>query len=249
MDENWFEEWFDSPLYEKLYYNRDEEEAHQLIEFLEQTLSLNDCSSILDLGCGRGRHSLNLAKRGYTVKGTDLSTEAIKTADAKASELELDNVEFEVRDMRNPLSDTFDAIVNLFTTFGYFKEDEENALVLDSVVKMLESEGLFVLDYLNAEKVKQTYVPEEEGEFQGINYQISRYIKNGAIHKDIVFAGEGLSSPRSYWERVKLYGLDWFKKEMDKRGLEIIDVSGDYQGNEFDPKSSPRLLIISKLIA
>lgn len=249
MDLNWFEEWFDSPLYEKLYFNRDEEEARQLIELLEQTLSFNNCSSILDLGCGRGRHSLTLAQQGYQVKGIDLSTEAIKTAEAKANELELDNVEFEVRDMRNPLPETFDAIVNLFTTFGYFKKDDENALVLDSVVKMLENDGLFVLDYLNAEKVKQTYVPEEEGEFQGINYQIKRYIKNGAIHKDIVFAGEGLSSPRSYWERVKLYGLDWFEQEMSKRGLEIIAVNGDYQGNEFDPKSSPRLLIISKFIA
>lgn len=247
MDLNWFEEWFDSPLYEKLYYNRDEEEARQLIELLEQTLSFNNCSSILDLGCGRGRHSITLAQRGYQVKGIDLSAEAIKTADAKANELELDNVEFEVRDMRNPLPETFDAIVNLFTTFGYFKEDEENALVLDSVVKMLENEGLFVLDYLNAEKVKQSYVSEEEGEFQGINYQIKRYIKNGAIHKDIVFAGEGLSSPRSYWERVKLYGLDWFEQEMSKRGLEIIAVNGDYQGNDFNPDLSPRLLITSTL--
>lgn len=246
---DWFEEWFDSPLYEKLYYNRDEEEARQLIAFLEETLSLNDCSAILDLGCGRGRHSLTLAQRGYEVKGIDLSTEAIKTAHEKANELKLDNVEFEVRDMRDPLPDTFDAIVNLFTTFGYFKEDEENALVFDSVVNMLEDEGLFVLDYLNAEKVKRTYVPEEEGEFQGIDYQIKRYIKNGAIHKDIVFAGEGLSSPRSYWERVKLYGLEWFEKEMAKRNLEIITVSGDYQGNEFKPDSSPRLLIISKLIS
>lgn len=249
MDLNWFEEWFDSPLYEKLYYNRDEEEARQLIELLEQTLSFNSCSSILDLGCGRGRHSLTLAQRGYQVKGIDLSTEAIKTAEAKAKELELDNVEFEVRDMRNPLPQTFDAIVNLFTTFGYFKKDDENALVLDSVVKMLENKGLFVLDYLNAEKVKQSYVPEEEGEFQGINYQIKRYIKNGAIHKDIVFAGEGLSSPRSYWERVKLYGLDWFEQEMSKRGLKIIAVNGDYKGSDYNPDSSPRLLITSKFIA
>lgn len=244
---NWFEEWFDSPLYEKLYSNRDEQEAKQLIAFLEQTLLLNDCSSILDLGCGRGRHSITLGQKGYQVKGIDLSVEAIKTATEKAEEMDLDNVEFEVRDMRNPLPETFEAIVNLFTTFGYFEEDEENAMVLDSVVKMLESEGLFVLDYLNAEKIKQTFVPEEEGEFQGINYQIKRYIKNGAIHKDIVFAGGELNTPRSYWERVKLYGLEWFEEEMGKRNLEIINVSGNYQGDEFKPDSSPRLLIISKL--
>jgi cyclopropane fatty-acyl-phospholipid synthase-like methyltransferase len=244
---DWFEEWFNSPLYEKLYSNRDEEEARQLIAFLEQTLLLNNYSNILDLGCGRGRHAINLAKKGYRVKGIDLSEEAIKTATAKARELNLDNAEFEVRDMRNPLTDTFDAIVNLFTTFGYFEQDEENALVLDSVVKMLNNEGVFVLDYLNAEKVRQTYEPEDEGEFQGIHYEIDRYINNDAIHKDIVFYGDELSSPRNYSERVKLYGFDWFKNEMQKRDLQILDVNGDYRGSDFDPASSPRLLIISQL--
>lgn len=244
---DWFEEWFDSPLYEKLYADRDEKEAQQLIEFLEQTLLLEEYHAILDLGCGRGRHSHDLAQRGYEVTGIDLSPAAIETAREKAEQLGLDNVSFKVRDMREPLAQKFDAIVNLFTTFGYFKTDDENASVLDSVVQMLKKEGLFVLDYLNAGKVKKTYVPEEEGEFHGLRYQIKRYIKNDAIHKDIVFAGEGLSKPRTYWERVKLYDLDWFKKEMAKLNLEIIGVKGDYQGSDFDPEESPRLLIISKL--
>lgn len=244
---DWFEEWFSSPLYEKLYSNRDEEEARQLVTFLEQTLKLNDCSSILDLGCGRGRHAINLAKKGYRVKGIDLSAEAIKTATEKAEELNLSNVEFEVRDMRDPLDEKFDAIVNLFTTFGYFEQDAENASVLDSVVKMLKKEGVFVLDYLNAEKVRKTYQPEDEGEFHGIHYEIERYIEDDAIHKNIVFSGDGLSSPRTYSERVKLYDLQWFEDEMAKRGLQIKKINGDYQGADFDPKTSPRLLIISQL--
>ncbi|MDZ7658582.1 class I SAM-dependent methyltransferase [Fodinibius sp.] len=244
---DWFEEWFDSPLYEKLYADRDEAEAEQLVEFLEETLLSEQYHSILDLGCGRGRHSLNLAKRGYDVTGIDLSPEAIKTAQEKAEKLNLSNTQFKVGDMRDPLPRKFDAIVNLFTTFGYFKSDEENASVLDGVIQMLKNEGLFVLDYLNAEKVKQDFVPEEEGEFQKMRYEIKRYIKNGAIHKDIAFAGEKLDKPRVYWERVKLYGLDWFEKEMEKRDLEIIDVNGDYEGSDFDPETSPRLLIISRL--
>ncbi|MEL7835240.1 class I SAM-dependent methyltransferase [Fodinibius sp. Rm-B-1B1-1] len=244
---DWFEEWFDSPLYEKLYADRDEKEAEQLIEFLEHTLLSEKYHSILDLGCGRGRHSHNLAKRGYDVTGIDLSPAAIQTAKEKADELGLTNTRFEVRDMRNPLPQQFDAIVNLFTTFGYFKDDDENASVLDSVTAMLKREGLFVFDYLNAEKVRQNFVPEEKGEFQELRYEIKRYIKNGAIHKDIAFAGDKLDKPRVYWERVKLYGLDWFEKEMAKRDLKIIDVNGDYQGSDFDPQKSPRLLIISKL--
>ncbi|WP_138432167.1 class I SAM-dependent methyltransferase [Fodinibius saliphilus] len=243
----WFEEWFDSPLYEKLYANRDEEEARQLISFLEEKFLHNECSTILDLGCGRGRHSIDLAQKGYRVKGIDLSPQAIETAMEKAEELELDNVSFEVGDMREPLDQTFDAVVNLFTTFGYFEHDDENASVLDSVVKMLNPDGLFVLDYLNAEKVKREYRPEDQGEFHNIHYSIQRYVEDGAIHKDIIFEGQGLDEPRSYSERVKLYGLPWFKSEMNKRDLEILDVKGDYRGSDFDPKSSPRLLIICRM--
>lgn len=243
----WFEEWFDSPLYEKLYANRDEEEALRLIEVLQETLSLHNCSYILDLGCGRGRHSLNLARKGYRVKGIDLSKEAIKKAKQKASEDNLQNASFEVRDMRKPLNETFDAIVNLFTTFGYFREDEENARVLDSVVKMLKEEGIFVLDYLNAPHVRSSLVPEEEGQFQGINYHIRRYIEDGAIHKEIVFSGEQLDKPRSYTERVKLYDLEWFEDQFEKRNLRIVKVHGNYEGKAYDPETSPRLMIFSRL--
>ncbi|MBN2732897.1 MAG: class I SAM-dependent methyltransferase [Balneolaceae bacterium] len=246
---NWFEEWFDSPLYEKLYVNRDESEALQLIELLEETLSLHACSHILDLGCGRGRHAINLARKGYQVTGIDLSVQAIQTAQEKVEQLNLQNVDFQVRDMRNPLPQTFDAIVNLFTTFGYFMADKENARVLDSVVQMLKPGGIFVLDYLNARKVRTSFDSSDAGKFHDIDYNIKRYLKNDAIYKDIHFMKEETGAQKTYSERVKLYELDWFEREMDKRCLKIDHVYGDYQGGYFDPESSPRMLIISHLKA
>ena len=244
---DWFEEWFDSPLYEKLYANRDEEEARQLVELLMDELDLNTCSRILDLGCGRGRHSINLNQKGYTVKGIDLSEQAIKTAREKADELGLDDISFEVRDMRDPLPETFDAILNLFTTFGYFESDQENARVLDSVESMLRPGGIFVLDYLNARKVRQNYREADSGQFQDIEYRIRRYINNDCIYKDIVFEGGPVEGQRRYSERVKLYELDWFRKELGNRNFVIDHIYGDYKGNDFDPDSSSRLLIISHL--
>lgn len=244
---NWFEEWFDSPLYEKLYVNRDEKEADRLVQLLEKSLPLQECSKILDLGCGRGRHSINLNKRGYKVTGIDLSEQAIAKARQKAEDMGLENIRFEVRDMRNPLPETFDAVVNLFTTFGYFKSDEENASVLDSVTEMLEPGGIFVLDYLNAPKVRETYRPSDEGEFQGIQYDIRRYISNNSIIKEIEFSGDQVGGSKKYAERVKLYDLPWFKEEMAKRKLEIDQVYGNYEGDDYDPEQSSRLLIISHL--
>lgn len=244
---NWFEEWFDSPLYEKLYANRDEKEAAKLVELLEQTLPIEKCSKILDLGCGRGRHSITLNKAGYNVTGIDLSRKAVKTAREKAKELNLQNIRFMVRDMRNPLPETFDAIVNLFTTFGYFYSDDENARVFDSIQAMLEPGGIFVLDYLNAVKVRKSFVPSEKGNFQDLEYNVKRYIKDDAIYKEITFAGDRIGGEKEYAERVKLYELPWFKKEMGRRNLVIDEIYGNYEGNDFDPETSSRLLIISHL--
>ncbi|MFH5830813.1 SAM-dependent methyltransferase [Halalkalibaculum sp. DA384] len=243
---NWFEEWFNSPLYEKLYANRDEEEAKQLIDLLEKTLNLSGCSEILDLGCGRGRHAISLAQRGYRVSAIDLSEEAIKTAREKTKRMGL-KIRFEVRDMRNPLPRKFDAIVNLFTTFGYFARDEENTRVLDSVTEMLDPGGMFVLDYMNSNKVKKTFQPTDHGRFRDISFKVHRYISRGSIIKDIEFSGGPIKGKKQYSERVKLYELDWFKKEFEKRNLQIDHLYGDYHGHRFDPESSPRLMIVSHL--
>lgn len=243
---SWFEEWFDSPLYEKLYANRDEEEAKELINLLEQTLRLSGCSHVLDLGCGRGRHSINLARRGYQVTGIDLSETAIKTARRKA-EIENLDIRFEVRDMRNPLPETFDAIVNLFTTFGYFHHDDENRQVLDSVVKMLEPGGMFVLDYMNSTLVRDTFQEKDHGHFRDITFKVNRYIEDNAIIKEIEFSGAPIRGTKNYSEHVKLYDLAWFRHEMKKRGLVIEHTYGDYKGHPFIPDSSARLMIVSHL--
>ncbi|MDX1617188.1 MAG: class I SAM-dependent methyltransferase [Balneolaceae bacterium] len=243
---NWFEEWFDSPLYEKLYANRDEEEARQLIDLLEQTLNLSGCSEILDLGCGRGRHAISLAERGYNVTGLDLSREAIQTAREKAETKGLD-IEFVIRDMRYPLPRTFDAIVNLFTTFGYFSSDEENGHVIDSVVEMLDPGGMFVLDYMNSKRVRKNFAPSDHGRFRDISFTVNRYISDGAIIKDIAFTGGPIEGEKTYSERVKLYELEWFQKEFAERNLQIDHLYGDYHGNRFDPETSPRLMIVSHL--
>ncbi len=68
--------------------------------------------------------------------------------------------------MRRPLDRTFDAVVNLFTSFGYFLKDKENAQVIESVNKMLQQNGIFILDYLNAYRVRKNLIPEEKELFQ-----------------------------------------------------------------------------------
>jgi SAM-dependent methyltransferase len=243
---SWFEEWFDSPLYEKLYAYRNEAEAAQLADLIEKIIPKKIYPRILDLGCGRGRHSITLAERGYRVTGIDLSEEAIKKARKQSDEKQLENTEFLVRDMRLPLKATFDAVLNLFTTFGYFLDDDENRKVLQSTRQMLQTDGIFLIDFLNAEQVKKEIIPEDKGSFKEIEFQIKRYIKNGMVYKEINFRGPSLSEPVQYQERVKLYDLDWFEENLNASGFSLRKVYGSYTGQPFSIDESSRLIMVCR---
>lgn len=243
---SWFEEWFDSPLYEFLYAYRNEEEAKKLADHIQREIPVEEYQNIVDVGCGRGRHSITLAERGYNITGFDLSPQAIEKAEQIASARGLKNVKFLVHDMRQPLAGRFDAALNLFTTFGYFLENKENERVLKSVNSMLKENGLFLIDYLNSRKVEKELVSEEKGSHKGIEYTISRYIENECVYKNIRFSGEEFETPKEYTERVKLYGRQWFEKVMSRSGFSIRKVWGSYSGDAFDESSSPRLIILAE---
>lgn len=241
---SWFEDWFDSPLYEKLYSNRNEEEASLLADLIEREIPRKCFPELLDLGCGRGRHSIALAKRGYKVTGIDLSREVIGRAEEIALEEGAENVRFLTGDMREPLSVRFDAVLNLFTTFGYFLEDIENIRVLCNIRKMLKDEGKAVIDFLNAAWVESHLVPEESGAFQNLDYTIRREIREGMVFKTITFRGSKLRGPVQYEERVKLYSRQWFEENLSDNGLSLNKVYGDYHGAPYNTRKSPRLIMI-----
>ena len=242
----WYEEWFDSPLYEKIYSNRDEEEANQLVEFLTRIIPKDSYCKILDLGCGRGRHSLSMGKRGYTVTGIDLSVEAITVARSKAITEDLQQVSFVVGDMREFFPETFDAVINLFTSFGYFDTDDQNAQVIRNVSRMLRPQGKLVLDYLNVIKAQNTLVAEEEGSIGNLNYTINRFVEDQTLVKKIHFRQKGRHEAHEFTERVKMYDKEWFERNLQKAGFDVQEVFGNYIGSEFNESTSSRLLLVAQ---
>lgn len=120
---NWFTSWFDTDFYHILYKDRDEQEAKFFMDNLTQYLNLPEDARILDLPCGRGRHSVYLNELGYNVVGADLSANSI----AFARKFENENLKFTQFDMRTVYGDKFDAVFNLFTSIGYFENEEDNA--------------------------------------------------------------------------------------------------------------------------
>ena len=178
----WFESWFNSPYYHKLYFQRDEEEAASFIDGLIDHIQPPKGSLMLDVACGRGRHALQLSSKGFDVTGIDLSPDSI----AAAKELENEHLEFFQHDMRLPFRvNYYDFSFNFFTSFGYFKTDEENQLVVNNIARSLKPGGILMMDYLNPHVAEQNLVPAEQKEIDGVIYKITRWSDSSHIFKKI----------------------------------------------------------------
>lgn len=233
----WFEEWFDTPYYHILYSNRDYKEAENFLNLLTDFLNLEENSKIIDLACGKGRHSVYLNKLGYKVLGLDLSEQSINYD----KQFENESLKFRVHDMRDEIeSGPVDAVFNLFTSFGYFETEEEDKSVFRSVAGVLKNEGYFVLDFLNADYVKNIIVPQSSVEKENIVFNIKKHIEDDFIIKEIDFEDQGKQF--HFFERVKLTSAEKILKFADEFGFELIKRWGDYQLSDFEENCSPRCI-------
>lgn len=238
----WFESWFDSPYYHILYQHRDESEAKFFLNNLLNELNLPKQTSILDLACGKGRHAIYLHSKGYRVTGADLSPESIQAANHSATE----GLNFVEHDMREPLNDVqFDAIFNLFTSFGYFQSEAENMSVLHAVHQNLIADGVFVLDFMNAAKAIAHLVLSESKEIQGIRFEIKRFVENKKIIKEIRFSDQG--KDYFFTEMVNAFELKDFERMLTAAGFEIKKTFGNYALEPFNSLTSDRLILLAKI--
>lgn len=236
---DWFIDWFDTPYYHILYQNRNELEAKNFVLNLMDRLKLVPDSKILDLACGKGRHSKTLNELGYNVLGVDLSENSI----TQAKEWSSDSLSFQVHDMREAIEDRqFDAIFNLFTSFGYFDTHKENQRMCSSIADMLRPNGKLVIDFMNAHKVIESLVEEEEKEINGIIFNIKRVYDDMHIHKHIKFKDKG--KVFNYTERVQGLKFDDFQSLLSPFFI-IENVYGSLDLQPFVLEKSDRLIIIA----
>jgi len=237
---DWFATWFNSPYYHVLYQNRDENEACEFLEKLSVYLDFPKSTHILDLACGAGRHSRVLGKLGYKVSGCDLSENSIAEAKEKAPK----GMVFFVHDMRNPLPETYGAIFNLFTSFGYFDDKQDNLRVLQSVHNALETDGTLVIDFMNATKVTCVLQPNHEIQRGDILFHIQKGVVDGKIVKDIAFEADGQSY--FFQEKVQILTYSDFETMLHTAGFEIQTAFGSYALEPFSERDSDRLILICK---
>ncbi|HAA12365.1 MAG TPA: SAM-dependent methyltransferase [Cytophagales bacterium] len=237
----WFGEWFNSPYYHILYKHRDFEEAQAFIDVLSRYFEFSSEDHILDLACGKGRHSIYLNQKGLRVSGIDLSDQNI----AYASKYSNNRLHFEVHDMRLPFHpDTFTHVLNLFTSFGYFDTDEEHQQAIKRVAESLHPGGYFLLDFLNPYVVINQLQPSEKKEVEGIHFLIHKRFEEGYIIKDIRFEADQKS--HHYFERVKAIRRWDFERYFQQAGLSLSGTFGDYLLNPYEAESSDRMIFIAK---
>lgn len=234
----WFESWFDSKYYHMLYANRDEQEAETFIASLIDNLQLKKDAYVMDLGCGKGRHSVSLNNHGYKVLGVDLASNSIDFA----KQYESDSLHFMVGDMRNDLGkDEFDAVFNLFTSFGYFDGLDDNLMVLRRINTSLKTGGILVIDFMNAPFIERHLVESEEKIINDVGFNISRHCDGNHFHKKIDI--HDIAHQESHTERVQYIDQSQFMAMLSKAGFEIINEYGNYQLGDFELDNSPRLIL------
>ena len=238
--ENWYTSWFDTPYYHILYKDRNYREAQVFMDNLSHYLNLPEKAKVLDLACGKGRHSIYLNQLGFTVLGADLSENSIAEANKNTNE----TLHFKVHDMREPFEEKFDAIFNLFTSFGYFENDEDNLTTLKAIKESLSEYGFAVIDFMNVAQVLETLVPEETKTVEAIDFHIKRYLKDGHIYKEIDFEDKGQKF--HFTEKVKALTLRDFEELMEEAGIYLLDIFGDYKLKKFHKTDSERLIMIFK---
>jgi SAM-dependent methyltransferase len=250
VKKEWFRDWFSSPFYHRLYFERDEREAAEFIQSLVHFLQPLPGSRIVDVACGRGRHSCILAKMGFEVTGFDLSFESIDYAKQfvqRDSFGQSDNLSFYQHDMRYPFwVNYFDYAFNFFTSFGYFATRREHDDAIRTIATSLKPGGVFVIDYLNAHYVEDHLVHNEVKNVAGTLYRIHRWDDETYFYKKITIDDVSLVTPEEHTERVAKFSLGDFTDMLSFQNMQVLEVFGDHNLCPYDVRKTPRLIIVAK---
>ncbi|MEM7051673.1 MAG: class I SAM-dependent methyltransferase [Acidobacteriota bacterium] len=235
----WYREWFGQD-YLALYSHRDEQEAEKNVDFVERHFGPTKPRAVLDLACGAGRHTEALRRRGIRALGVDLSLTLLSRRP------ELPRVRADMKEL--PFAaDSFDWVLNFFTSFGYFESERENFRVLEEVVRILAPGGRFLIDLMNRDRVLDQLRPRESRQEEGRRVDIERWYDPATcrINKRITLRPVG-AAPRTYLESVRAYAPEEVTVGLRWAGLEVAEVFGNFQGEPFDRDSERLILLCDK---
>ena len=248
-DTSWYKTYFGEDYLHHIEPVLTPERTQREVDGIVNLLTLPQGSSILDLCCGHGRHAIPLAQRGYRMTGQDLSEVFLREAEKEALAKGV-HVDWLHSDMRNiPFENEFDAVINMFTAFGYFENQDEDQKVLQQVSKALKPGGLFLLETLHREGLMRQYAP------QMISYYPEGLIELEERSFDLLTSRNEVQitmlypdgQRKEYGFSHRLYTLTELAQMLTMAGLQVKAYSGAWDGSALTMDNF-RLILLSQKV-
>ena len=238
-------QWFENEVFWQTFYDYmfGEARCSAALDEVEQVLKLSGVSqgTVLDLCCGPGRHSAILATKNFTVTAVDRSPFLLEKARERANGLNIEFVESDMRGFLRPAS--FDLILNLFTSFGYFETRAEDFQVLKNIRASLKPGGAFVLDVLGKDVLaprpaNTLWDEQEDGSLMVHHYDVVPGW--GRIKVQWLLLKQGQTHRFEFFQN--LYSGQELTMLLEQAGFEKIELFGSLDGAPYD-RAAKRLVI------
>ena len=243
----WYHEFFGQRYLDSYLPLLTSERTIQEVDSIERILAMPPSSKILDLCCGHGRQLIELASRGYQMTGLDLDPLFLGIAKEEAERRGL-QVRLEHRDMRDiPFSEEFEALTNMFTSFGYLEDDEEDQKVLNRIVKALKSGGLFLMEIMSRDILVRIF--ESRGWYKtetGVYVLDERsfdFLAGRNNVRQVTIYPDG--TKREAYHSWRAYTLTELAKMLERAGLKVAATYGGMDGSLYTLESH-RLVILAR---
>jgi SAM-dependent methyltransferase len=230
---DWYEGFFEGEWLDYLAL-QPEERTLQQVEFVVAQLGLAEGARVLDLACGRGRISIPLAQRGCRVTGVDLSPRSLELArrDSASAGVELELIERDMREL--DAKGEFDAVLNVFSSFGYFPTQADDERVLANVSRALVPGGLFLIDTLNTVALARDFKLTDWTELEDgtLFLERRRYDYLGGRHDATWTFVRPDGSRTEISHSMRAYSPPELVRMLDAVGLEVDCAWGSWDGTE-----------------
>jgi SAM-dependent methyltransferase len=239
----WYEDWFNSPYYHKLYSRQDDPKtAENFVRELIRRLKPSPTSRIIDLGCGTGAITSYISSLGFDTTGIDYSSLNV----TEAKDLENEHLHFFLHDLRLPFwINYFDIALNLSNRFGYYHTRREHESAIRTIAKGLKPGGLLVIDFINVHHWEDNPPPNETIQVGSTNYSTLRWEDENYFYRKFTITDGSLNDPIIYTEKLTKFTLGDFTDMLSFQGMQVQQVYGNYDFSEYDIRKTPRMIIFA----
>ena len=227
----------------------DQRDTEKEVAFIEDVLEKNKKGAVLDLCCGTSRHSIVLSQHGWSIIGLDLSKNLLAIAKKRMRQNSVDfplvRADMRYLPFRNQV---FDAVINMFTSFGYLPSEAEDLKCLHEVQRTLTENGDFLIDVVNKEYVTRIYKERDWAEYEPFYLLENRVLdlRKSMLLSEWTIIRKNTNEVRHIQHNLRMYSSTKLRRMLSKAGLRVKQVYGGYDKKKFSPSASRMILLAQK---